>query len=100
MDAEGAESLLLDPFVISALSEVHILVELHDFIFRQIGDVITTRFQESHRITQILSEPRTVADFPVPVSSLRAALLKKYLLRSISEDRPGRMRWFYLEPRA
>lgn len=99
MDAEGAESLLLDPRVIPELSEVHILVELHDFIFRQIGDLITTRFQESHRITEIVSEPRTLADYPLPLPALKAALLKKYLLRAISEDRPGQMRWFCLEPR-
>lgn len=100
MDAEGAESLLLDLHVVPELSEVHILVELHDFIFQQIGDLITERFQESHRITEILSEPRTLADFPLPFTPLKAALLKKHLLRAISEDRPGRMRWYYLEPRA
>lgn len=98
MDAEGAEALLLDPQVIPELSEVHILVELHDFIFRQIGDLITSRFETSHRITEIISEPRAVADYPFPISSFRVALLKKYLLRAISEDRPGRMRWFLLEP--
>jgi hypothetical protein len=100
MDAEGAEALLLDPTVIPELSEVHMLVELHDFIFPQIGDLMTTRFKESHRITEIVSEPRTLGDFPLPLSSLKTALLKKHLLRAISEDRPGRMRWFYLEPRA
>lgn len=100
MDAEGAESLLLDPHVILELSRVHILVELHDFIFPQIGDLLTERFQKSHEITEIRSRARTVDDFPFPLSTLFAALWKKYLLRCISEDRPGRMRWFLMEPRS
>ncbi len=99
MDVEGAESLLLDPHVVPELSEVHILVELHDFIYRQIGDLLGDRFGQSHRITEIVSKPRTVADYPFPISALFARLCRKYLLRSISENRPGRMRWFYLEPR-
>jgi len=100
MDVEGAESLLLDPFVIPEISKVHILVELHDFIFRQIGDLLVERFTKTHEIEQIVSEPRTVEDYPFPVPRLHAVLLRKYLLRLISEERPGQMRWFLLTPRS
>jgi len=99
MDAEGAEGLLLDPHVIPELREVHILVELHDFIFRQVGELITERFSPSHRITEIWSEPRTLDDYPFPLPAVAQRLCRKYLVRGISEDRPERMRWFCLEPR-
>lgn len=100
MDVEGAESLLLDPHVIPELREVHILVELHDFIFRRMGDVISERFEKTHRIEEIWSEPRTLADYPFPISTMNERFFRKYLDRGISEDRPCRMRWFFLEPRS
>jgi len=99
MDCEGGERILLDPSVIPGLKRCHILVELHDFICRDIADIIGSRFRPTHTITEIWSRPRTIADFPLPAPrSLRTRVFRKYYVSAMNEGRPERMRWYYLEP--
>lgn len=100
MDVEGNEEALLNPLIIPKLRESHILVELHDLVNRGMGAVITSRFKDSHMITEIWSRNRRFEDFPVKSWRRYLFWLKKYLIRSMFETRPEQMRWFYLEPRA
>lgn len=98
MDIEGEEESMLNPLVIPKLSESHILVELHDVLYSGIGAIIRGRFENSHKITEIWSRERKLEDFPVKSLRRPLSLLKKYLIRSMNENRPEQMRWFYLEP--
>ncbi len=100
MDVEGAERELLDPAVISRLRQCHILVELHEFVYPDIADLITNRFQASHIITEIQSRPRNYNDFPNAIATSVSFLPKKYLTGMLDEHRPGMMRWFYLKPKS
>jgi hypothetical protein len=99
MDCEGGEKLLLDPSVIPELTRCHILVELHDFVYRDIAEIIGSRFRPSHTITEIWSRPRSIGDFPLPTPrALRTWVFRKYYVSAMNEGRPERMRWYYLEP--
>lgn len=98
MDIEGTEAVLLDPFVVPRLKEAHILVELHDFVYRGMGDLIRQRFAPTHDITEIWSRDRIPADFPPVLSAWQTRLLQRSLLRIMHEGRCGKMRWFYLRP--
>ena len=95
-----ATAILLDPQIIPKLRKCYILVELHDFIYSEIGQIITERFKQSHKITEIWSRKRTMADFPIkkPAPFFSAILLRKYFVHLMYEYRSERMRWFYLEP--
>jgi len=99
MDCEGGEKLLLDPSAIPELKRCHIVVELHDFVHRDIADIIGSRFRPSHTITEIWSRQRTFADFPLHMPrSLRTWLFRKYYVSTMNEGRPEPMRWHFLEP--
>lgn len=98
MDIEGGEETVLDPLVIPKLRESHILVELHDVLRRGMGAIITSRFESSHKITEVWSRNRNLEDFPIESWRRHLFRLKKYLIRSMYENRPEQMRWFYLEP--
>lgn len=98
MDIEGSESVFLDPFIFPQLGKSHILVELHDYVISDIGEIISRRFFASHKITEIWARPRTIEDFSLKLESLSWKIPKKYIVRSMSEYRPQGMRWFYLEP--
>lgn len=99
MDVEGAENALLDPDRTAALKNCHILVEVHDFIDRQIADTLSRRFSHSHEIEEIWSRDRELKDYIWP----HGLVYRCYLLRTLhafsNEWRPGRMRWFAMTPR-
>lgn len=96
-DVEGYEQKLLDPDAISALRQAAILVELHDFVIPGITDVLKSRFAASHQITQVWQEPRSPSEFPY--STLGTRLLpQSYLDWAVSEWRPVRMAWLWMEP--
>lgn len=96
-DVEGYEEKLLDPVAVPALQRATILVELHDFIIPQITETLKHRFGKTHRITHVWQEPRTRSDFPW--TTLGTALLPNFYLDwSVSEWRPVRMAWFWMEP--
>lgn len=99
-DVEGYELTLLDPVEIPELREAAILVELHDFVVHDITETIRSRFESTHRIHHIWqeAEPRSPADFPW--RNLVTAMLPRYYLNCVvSEMRPTRMAWFWMEPR-
>lgn len=99
MDVEGAEAILLDPLVAPRLREATVLVEVHDFVYRGMGDLLRARFAATHDIVEVWSRARTLADFPLPLPAWKMQLLRRSLLQIISERRCEKMRWFYLKPK-
>ena len=98
-DTEGHEEVLLDPASVPGLHGARILVELHDFIKPGIGPEIEGRFAGTHRVTRIWQEPRSASDFPYRTWFTRL-LPRSYLEWSVSEWRPVRMSWLWMEPLA
>jgi hypothetical protein len=98
MDCEGGEAILLDPRICPSLKTATIVVELHPFLVPGVGEIIESRFRDTHSITQVWTRPRTVMDFPIQMSQLRRAVLKKHLLNIMFENRQELMRFFYLKP--
>lgn len=97
-DVEGYEEKLLDPASVPALQRAAILVELHDFIVPDITETLKCRFLLTHKITQVWQAPRSRSEFPW--RTLGTALLpKSYLDWSVSEWRPVRMAWLWMEPK-
>lgn len=98
IDAEGAEGDLLDPARIPALVRADILVEVHDFI-APLGELLLTRFSPTHQCEEIWSRPRTARDLPFPIRTIAFTPWAGRAVRVMDEQRPGPMRWFWLEPR-
>jgi len=98
-DVEGDEKELLDPVAIPSLARASILVELHDFIIPGITEVLKTRFIATHDLRHIWQQPRSRKQFPW--RTLGTSLLpRSYLDWSVSEWRPVRMAWLWMEPHA
>jgi hypothetical protein len=96
-DTEGYEDVLLRPEVVLELRRAHILVELHDFLIPGITAELKKRFASTHRIQQVWQQRRSSADFPW--RTLGTMLLpKSYLEWAVSEWRPARMSWLWMEP--
>jgi hypothetical protein len=96
-DAEGYEAMLIDPDAVPSLRRASILVELHEFVEKGISEKIRRRFVTTHKITHIWQQDRTLADFPFKDFYTRW-LPKSYLRWAVSESRPERMSWFWMEP--
>lgn len=96
-DVEGDEQTLLDPEAIPELCCTHLLVEMHDFIHPGITERITERFKRTHEIQAIWQEIRSRSD--LPYRTFGTALLPgSYLRWAVSEWRPAKMSWLWLEP--
>lgn len=98
MDVEGAEVNLLDPSKIPALRNAYILVEIHDFVQAGLGEIVSNRFNTSHTIKDIPIRPRTLHDYPFPVSKFIASTFAKSLNEAIAEHRHENSRWFFMTP--
>jgi hypothetical protein len=99
MDCEGGEKDLLDPIAIPRLRDCTILVELHDFVFRDVAETLRNRFEDTHEIIEVWSKRRTIEDFPIVLErSFQNRLLQKYFISAMNEGRPEPMRWFFLAP--
>ena len=96
-DAEGYEAMLIDPGAVPSLRRASILVELHEFVEKGISEKIRERFVTTHKITHIWQQERTPADFPFR-NLYTQWLPKSYLRWAVSESRPERMSWFWMEP--
>lgn len=99
MDCEGEEGNLLDQNACPSLKNTTIIVELHPFNFPNVDQIITSRFQDTHQITEIHTRPRTVADFPIKISKLISLLFKKDILNILNENRQIQMSFLYLTPK-
>jgi hypothetical protein len=98
-DVEGYEFVLLNLDTVPSLARAAILVELHEFIHTGITEKIRARFTPTHKITHVWQEERTLTDFPFTDFYTRC-LPKSYLRWTVTESRPERMSWFWMEPRA
>ena len=94
MDIEGAEAILLDPEFLPELKRAHIVVEIHDVFIPGISGLLRKRFSSTHRISEIASQARTTDDFPIQILEL----FKEAAVQLMSENRPGPMSWFVIEP--
>lgn len=106
MDAEGDEVTLLDPARVPGLLEADVVVEIHDFLARDMADRIRDRFHPTHRIREIWQEGRKYIDMPEPPSRTQRLFWELTLQRpyqrmhkALDENRPERMRWLHLERR-
>ena len=97
-DAEGDEETLLDPETIPMLAHTHLLVEVHEFVSAGIAERVMKRFAATHKIRRIWQEDRHRSD--LPFATLGTTLLPRFYLDwSVSEWRPERMSWLWMEPR-
>jgi len=96
-DVEGYESVLLDPAIVPLLQHSWILVELHEFVEQGITEKVRKRFERTHKISHVWQQERKLADFPFQDFYTRF-LPKRYLCWAVSESRPERMSWFWMEP--
>jgi len=99
MDVEGGEKVLLDPVVTPELQDVHIIVEIHDFVDPKLGELILQRFKNSHHIQDISIEERSLNDYPIEIPALAKILFRSALLDALSEKRHHNSRWFYMIPK-
>ncbi len=97
-DVEGYENKLLDPVNVPALKRASILVELHDFIVPQVTELLKGRFQATHDIEHIWQEPRSRDEFPFS-TFYTYCLPSSYLDWTVSEWRPVRMAWLWMQPK-
>ena len=98
MDVEGCEASLLSPQTAPSLAQAHIVVEIHDFIDREIGRRIWACFSASHTIEEIHTRQRVASDFVWPKSEMYKRYLLKALQAHADEWRPEAMRWFVMRP--
>jgi predicted RNA methylase len=100
VDAEGAETELLDPATVHDLARAVVMVELHDFADPRCGDIIRERCQTSHDIEEIRQRPRTRDDLPRRGSLFFLSHFFKHRgVQWMDEWRPEPMRWFYMKPK-
>jgi hypothetical protein len=98
LDVEGAEALLLDPRVLPKLIHASILVELHENMIPRIGAIVRDRFRHTHKIAEVVQEPRRLVDFPMKLHGLHAAYLGGAAVQLMAEYRPRHQSWLLLLP--
>lgn len=98
-DVEGYEDTLLVPSEVPELARATLLVELHEFCRPGISERLRERFASTHEVKRIWQEPRSRSDF-VFESWLTKLLPGFYRDWAVSEWRPERMSWLWMEPRA
>lgn len=100
-DAEGAEGTILDPTKVEALSNAHILVEVHKRKCPGIENALHSRFGDTHSITEIHQTERTKADFPFR-GLLYPICPTVYVENCVNEFRQPweeTMVWYWMEPK-
>jgi len=97
-DVEGDEDGLLDPIAVPGLRTAFVLAETHEFICPGITNQLQTRFAATHHISCIWQTLRAREDFPFRGGATRL-LPRSYLAWAVSEWRPERMCWLWMQPR-
>jgi len=97
VDVEGAEGELLNPRNVPGLANAHIIVEIHDFIDEQLGDIVLQEFNSTHVVEEVRPQRRTFWDFQEPRALWLRLLLLPYL-KEYAKERPEGMRWFCCTP--
>lgn len=93
-DCEGFELELFSEATIRALPDATCLIECHDAPERDVASILAKRFHDSHALQVLEEGPRDPNRYPMlrDLSSLDRWL-------SVSEGRPGSMRWLVCTPR-
>lgn len=96
MDCEGAEKDLLDPALVPALKESQVIVEMHDFVFKDIKltDLLVERFSKTHDIQLITATTPDAFAFP-EIRGLPP--FQRWV--ALNEGRPY-MQWMVAKPKA
>jgi predicted O-methyltransferase YrrM len=97
-DVEGDEEKLLDPAAVPALARTQLLVETHDFVSRGVTKRLIERFNLTHKVRRIWQEARSQKEMPYR-TLVTAVLPRRYLTWAVSEWRPEKMSWLWMEPR-
>ena len=98
MDAEGAETELLDPALVPALADCTCVVEMHDYLRPGATALLRQRFAGTHTIVEIPTRPRTTADLPLAFRLLFRLGPRGYAASVLDEGRPAPMSWLRLDP--
>ncbi len=98
MDVEGAELDLTDPATAPSLRRATMLVETHDVLRAGCRDAIVARYSGTHRITEIATAARTLADFPADLAPSLQKAMRKKCWEAVQEWRGGAQVWLLLEP--
>jgi len=97
-DCEGYEMSLFSEKIIPTLARHDLLIELHDFIDKNISSIIRKRFERTHEIVVIES-----IDDIKKAQTYHYEELKDYSLQVrkqlLGERRPSIMQWFYIKSR-
>ena len=97
-DAESDEETLLNTKAIPALVRAHLLVEMHEFISHGISERVAERFAITHKVRRIWQESRHRNEMPYRTFGT-TLLPRRYLDWAVSEWRPEKMSWLWIEPR-
>jgi hypothetical protein len=98
IDIEGAEGQLLEPGNIPGLADAHIIVEIHDYLDRKLGETVASQLNSTHVVEEVRTQTRTFRDFCEPRALWLRFWLLPYLKQYADELRPGPMRWFCCTP--
>lgn len=99
-DVEGMEAELLDADLVPGVRNATILAELHEFAVRGVGEFLTKRFESTHVVREIGSEPRSARDLFGDQFPLWAHFLPRSAIDRFAKERPGIQKWLFLQPRS
>lgn len=96
-DSEGYEKQIFELENIKYFNSATVIVEVHDFIFRGLSDIISSNFKNTHTVNVIRSNSDLFKMMNYKYHKpLRLDLFTKYLL--YRENRPEKMTWLIIEP--
>ena len=98
-DCDGPERFLLNPSELPELVGCAILVETHEFLDARINEDLKARFAPTHQIIALGQTPRSAADFPFR-SWVTVLAPAGYRLAAVSEQRPAKNEWLFMQPLA
>ena len=92
MDCEGAELGLLKPNKCKNLFKSDILVEVHEFVEKNLGKILMTRLSKTHIIEYIKQRDRLSENFDIlnKIDNKISQIL-------MDEKRPANLHWLYCE---
>ncbi|XOV91912.1 MAG: hypothetical protein ACFHWX_17100 [Bacteroidota bacterium] len=99
IDIEGGEYELLESSKIEFFRNCSLLVEIHEFIYPNMAEVIRSRFESSHTVEEIVQRKRSTMDLPLNLNRVQKFLFKKASFEILNEKRPMTMKWIFLKPK-
>lgn len=97
MDVEGAEYALLTPNLCRALSEAHVIVEIHPWTHENLLKTIHARLAATHKISQIVARHPSASDITLPLWRILASL-SNWIETQLLQERPNGMSWLIAKP--